>query len=479
MRLAIKTALAVALLFVLLKPGWPWPILVLPIYLIVFGIGLPPFGNRPLFSTRFLIFASTFLTVAGFLSWLVSIVLLWPQVQNEFVQRYVLLSFLLSNELLVAFWSVAIGTTVPLVLLVTLLMPYGLIAGQSMYCEYEQYGGHERQAAISAICSLLGISQGTWIVSGGNAEVHGQMGGALAIFGGPGLMIVQEGHAVILERSGKLTRIAGRGIAWLEPFERISRVVPLYGRSETVTVGEVATRDRILIDEFEVMVFHRLDAGPEDEQVVDGRFAYNRDTLLRVVWSPVARDWRDPVRSIAAGAVRDFVGRYDLEQIVPMSEDFRSRFRSDLRQAMNSVTRGSLGVEITSVDIGKIRIPADASRRLLEKWLADWAVRIAQSEREALIRRGEAEAVILKVKEVAWAQAQKQVIEEIAASFQNVRVGGPEVAYVIALRALETVEKMAGDPATKILLPPEMLMQLQDLRQAIGSSAALPAGRTP
>jgi len=429
---------------------------------------------------RLLVFLICFLTLSAFLGWIIAEILFQPRVQEDIIAGNRLLVFLLDNNSLKIFWSILVGLAMSAVLVVVLVVPYGFIVSQNMYSQYDQYKGHEREAFVSAISALLGIGRGTWVVSNGQAEVHGAGGSGLSRFGGPGILLTQEGHAVMLERSGKLTRIVGGGLTWLESFERISMVVPLFGRNERVVVEQVPTRDRIMIEEFEVLIFHKVDAGPEDEQVKEGAFAYNEASLRRDVWSPGGGDWRGGVRSVGDSAVRDVVGRYDLEQLVPMSENFRLRFKNDLKQAINKVTRGAMGVEVVAVDIGKVKIPEEAKRRLMEKWLADWAVRIAQSEREALIRKGEAEAVILKIKEVAWAQAQKRVIEEIASSFQNIGASGKEAVYVIALRALDTMEKMAGDPATKILLSPEMFMQLHDVREAISSSDlfALPVRRT-
>ena len=91
-----------------------------------------------------------------------------------------------------------------------------------------------------------------------------------------------------------------------------------------------------------------------------------------------------------------------------------------------------------------------------------------------MIRKGEAEAVITKIKEIAWAQSQKLIIEEITAGFRNVGIrDGIQAPYIIALRSLETLEKMAGDPATKILLPSDMMNRIRDLRQIVQESTPL------
>jgi len=86
-----------------------------------------------------------------------------------------------------------------------------------------------------------------------------------------------------------------------------------------------------------------------------------------------------------------------------------------------------------------------------------------------MIRKGEAEAVIMKIKQVAWAEAQRHIIEQITAGFRGMNVTGREAAcYLVALRSLEALESMAEDPATKILLPSDVTTQLRSLRQLVG-----------
>ncbi len=476
MRLIVESLLTLALLFLATKLGWPWPIFFVIGYLIAFGLRLPMSSRFFQVNSRFLVSLGGFLVVALFAMWAISDILFLESVQRDIIEPLPLLNSLFGSDNLKVLWSFAGGLAVAAGLAVVALVPYGHIAANSMYSQYEQYKGHETEAAQSAISILLGINRGTWVVSDGKAELHGDPGGSLARFGGPGVLIVQEGHAVILERSGRLSRVVGRGITWLEPFERISMIVPLYAHAEKITVEQVATKDKILVEEFEVLVFHRIDPGPEDEQIQDGIFSYNEQKLLKEVWSPGGGDWRGGVKSVSESAVRDVVGRFDLEEIVPMSDQFRDRFKETLKQTINRITQRAMGVEAIAVDIGQIKAPEEARKRLLEKWLADWSIRIAQSEREAMIRKGEAEAVIMRIKEVAWAEAQRHIIEQITAGFRGMNVTGKETAcYLIALRSLEAMESMAQDPATKILLPSDAMTQLRSLRQVIGDAVpALP-----
>ncbi len=479
MRLIVESLLTLAVLFLATKYGWPWPIFFIIGYIIAFGLRLPMLSRFFQVNSRFLVFLAVFLVVALFATWGISDILSIESVQREVIEPVRLLNTFFGSNDLKSLWSLVGGLAIAAGLTVITLIPYSYIAASSMYSQYEQYKGHETEAAQSAISILLGVNRGTWVVSDGKAELRGDPSGSLARFGGPGVLIAQEGHAVILERSGRLSRVAGRGITWLQPFERISMIVPLYARAEKITVEQVATKDKILVEEFEVLVFHRLDAGPEEDQVQDGIFAYNEQKLLREVWSPSGGDWRGGVKSASESAVRDVVGRFDLEEVVPMSDQFRDRFKETLKLTINKVTQRAMGVEVIAVDIGKVKVPEEARKRLLEKWLADWSIRIAQSEREAMIRKGEAEAVIMKIKQVAWAEAQRHIIEQITAGFRGMNIEGRETAcYLIALRSLEALEHMAQDPATKILLPTDITMQLRALRQVIDEAVpALPVPR--
>ncbi len=451
------------------------------LYIIAFMLKLPFLARRSKVTPRFLAFVAGFLTLGLLMRKFFDWVLFSEDVQKVIADQGFfssILRFFLGSDLLKAFWSFVIGFGITAVIIGVPLLLFGYMAGQNMYSQYEQYKGHEWEATQSAISIFLGINRGTWVVSDGKAEVRGESGSSLTRFGGPGILIVQEGHAVILEVSGKLSRTVGRGITWLKPFERISMVVPLNGRAERITVEQVATKDKVLIEEFAVIVFHKVDPGPEEERIQDGQFAYTEQKLLDGVWSPGGADWRNTVKSIADGAVRDVVGRHDLEELMPMSDTNRTAFREDLRQVINKTTFGALGVQTTSVDIGPMKVPDEARKRLMEKWLADWDIKIANSERQATIVRGEADAVLLKVKEVAWAEAQREIIQKVTEAFREVGVtGSGQIGYVVALRTLETLEKMAADPATKILLPNEILSQLTDIHRLMLESTPGGDGR--
>jgi regulator of protease activity HflC (stomatin/prohibitin superfamily) len=338
-------------------------------------------------------------------------------------------ALLVSNDLLEVFWSAVAGVAVPAVLSAAILIPFASQVARNRYGEYEQFKGNERLATHTALASILGISQGTWMVKAGKAEVLENPSGSLARFGGPGILIVQQGHAVMLEISGTISRIVHSGIAWLQPFERVSMVVPLQTRVDPVVVEHVATKDQVMIEEFEFLVFHRVDRGPELTQIRDGQYAYDKEVLLTRIWSPSGGDWRESVKSISSRAARDVIGRYDLTEIVPLTETMRQDFNRQLTAQINAITVRALGVEVIAVDTGRILVPSQTEEVLVSQWIADREQRVSAT-------RAETEQLV----QLSKTTARMQAIQGISRGLKQ--LVGPDATPedIIALRYIEYLE---------------------------------------
>jgi regulator of protease activity HflC (stomatin/prohibitin superfamily) len=347
------------------------------------------------------------------------------------------LPFLLGTVWLRLFWSTILAVLTAVVVALAILLPVGYLGSRVMYGEYNDYKGHEGEAIYSAISVVLGISKGVWLVKEGKAEVLHPPAGGLARFGGPGVLMVQEGHAVILERGGQLSRVVGRGVTWLQPFERVSMVVPLQTRGEHVIVKQVATKDRILIEEFEFWAFHKVDQGPEEMRIQSGQFAYNEDILLKKIWVMSGDDWSGGVKALSETAARDVVGRYDLEQIVAIADQFRVDFKDALKQQINRVAKDFMGVDVVAVDIGRIKVPEDAEKRLLGKRVADWDKGIDTT-------RAETERVV----QLSKAMARMQTIQAISQGLRQLLGERASTQDIIAMRFIEYLEKRAESAIT-------------------------------
>jgi len=179
------------------------------------------------------------------------------------------LPFLLDTLWLRLFWSTALAFLGAIVVFATILLPLAYLNSRAMYGDYEQYKGHEWGALHSAISIALGINKCTWSVREGKAEVLYPPVGGLARLGGPGVLFVQEGHAVVLEKSGAISSVAGPGLTWLQPFERVSMVVDLQLKTIPVEIRNVVTKDHITLEKFAFWIFAKVDPG-ENSVNTDG-----------------------------------------------------------------------------------------------------------------------------------------------------------------------------------------------------------------
>lgn len=483
MAFLLELILTLALIIAAIKLGWLGTILFVLLYIVAFMLKLPFLARRSKVTPRFLAFVALFLTLGLFMRKLVDVILFSTGVQNMITRPGFfsgILRFFLGTDLLKEFWSFVIGFGATAFIIGVPLVIYGYMAGQNMYSQYEQYQGHEWEATQSAISIFLGINRGTWVVSDGKAEVRGESGSGLQRFGGPGILIVQEGHAVVLEKSGNLSRVVGRGISWLEPFERINMVVPLFARKEHIVVEHVSTKDRVCLEEFEFWAYHKVESGPEEDSETNGMIPYSRAVVLEKIWSPVGGDWRGAIQSVGETATRDVVGRHDLEEIVTLAGESRESFRTELLEQMNKVTREKMGINVTTVDFGRIKAPAEAQRKMLEKWSAQQQVQIAIAEKEVALVQGEVRLQAVRDLETARAAAQEQMILAISSGFGAAGVRGNAVPVtMMSLRLMEALEKIAEDPAAKLVFPAglnvqELINLLANPAASVGGNQSLP-----
>jgi regulator of protease activity HflC (stomatin/prohibitin superfamily) len=453
MRKFLEFSLSFILLFASIRAGWPWPIVFVAAFFAACALGLFSFAEGEKANPNRYLILGAFLSLGLFLSWTIALRLSsLSLVTPSLIESNWLLRVLSGTEATRIFWSVLLGMFLSAVLWALLLLPIAFVGASIMYSANDQYQRHEKEAALNVYLGLLGINKGTWLVSDGKAQiVKGQVKN-LQMFGGPGTLIVQEGHAVVLERDGKLSRVVGRGVHQLRSQERVSMVVTLKSRAEQVILEQVATRDRVLIEQFQFWAWHRADQGDPSGRIQDGRFLYNPDIILKKVWKMSGKDWRDGIGSLCQTAARDVIGRYDLEQIVPLSDSFRASFKEALKQQINKVAKELMGIEVTAVDIGQIKIPAEAEDRLLKTWTAQWDQQIDTT-------RAETEKVV----QVTRATARMETVQAIARGLKQLLGPNPKPQDIIALRFIEYLDQRAEASAGLAEDDTAALMRLQSL----------------
>ena len=266
----------------------------------------------------------------------------------------------------------------------------------------------------------------------------------------PGVLIVEEGHAVVLLRSGQVTRVVGNGITWLQPFERVHMVVYLPSRSENFKVADLTTLDKMILTRIELTISHRLDRG--NRTAYSGsQYSFDPKIILERTWSPKGNDWRDKVKGIGESVLRDVIAQYNFEDIISISGAARLRLVNDLKEQIDQITRLS-GIETTYVGIGLIEISEQAKQALEQKILADLDRQAqmikAEAEKETLARRGEGEAIKFRRVEEERTAARRELLHHLVDPLRNPDGTALENTDLIR-RYMELVQKLIESEAVE------------------------------
>ena len=363
------------------------------------------------------------------------------------------------------YWSVLIAFSLAMVPAALILIIVGLVMMNTYLADYYKGASPFLPTLAAMISVALGINKRIELVDDGKAWQLRAPGGGWTMLAGPGLLIVVDGHAVALERGGRISRVVGAGITFTEQYERPALIAPL--RTETIAkpIPNVVTRDGVSIKEFNLFVYYQVDPG-SGQCPWGSEFPYDPDHIVKV-WKLVGKDWDNvtaAMESIADTSLRDVIARHDLNEILAPGViepsltvgelDPRQGIKDEVRNQINKVSLDFLAIEVVGVDIGEVKIPKEAEERLLEKWLADWAARVAVSKKQEIIALGEADAEVLRAIENVRASAQSRMIHAIRGAFDQAGDPGQAgPALVIFLRFIEALEKMADEPSARVLFP--------------------------
>jgi modulator of FtsH protease HflK len=170
---------------------------------------------------------------------------------------------------------------------------------------------------------------------------------ALLIWLGTGFFIVQEGQQAVITRFGALNRTVDAGFNWRAPypFERHETVQFTQVRSVEVgrnTVGTVSgIKDSSMLT--------------KDENIVDVRFTiqYNLKSSSQFLFENRGPD--EAVIKAAESAVREVVGRFNLDEILGRNSEVLQQ--DVLRSVQVQMDRYQTGISVQNVNIQNVQAP--------------------------------------------------------------------------------------------------------------------------
>jgi regulator of protease activity HflC (stomatin/prohibitin superfamily) len=335
-------------------------------------------------------------------------------------------------------------------------------AARALLGEYDDPNKKPDQDLVRHIVDAeIGINKATWVVSEGQWKMHHPAQEKLAKFGGPGVLIVEEGYALVLIKSGKFSRIVGRGLFLLDPFERPHMIVPLSAQPVRVEVDCAITKDGGVLTKVEGMVFCKLNPG-RGHKDAGAQYPFDDDLIKQRVWNPKggkdARDAYGAVKPICETVLRNVIAGVTLQDFFNDFEQTRLAIRNQLVVSANTITDPATGFQIIAAAINQVEMPKETREKLWQTWAVE-------KDKGILHAASDGEAYAIDVLEKAKNLVRKDLIEQIRAGLATpVGAVTPDMAKAL----MYLVEELTKRPMAEVTAK----QQLEVMKEIVESNAA-------
>ncbi|MGB9723816.1 MAG: SPFH domain-containing protein [Chloroflexia bacterium] len=218
----------------------------------------------------------------------------------------------------------------------------------------------------------------------------GPLAPLFARLGAPAIVVIENGLAVVFERSGKYTRVHGPGIVYTRRFERVAHVIDLRPQLRRAVIEGVQTRDGLKFDIKPLYVLFQVataypqqaDYGYSEQAVLD--LVYRGGLLYDEKGEPV--EWGRRVLGMVEYHLRRVASRYDLLDLV--RGDRARNARQSFLQEVTAAARPDLlqrGVNLIGVDMGAVSVPGEVQELLMLPVRHEVDIGWAHTQRDAVV----------------------------------------------------------------------------------------------
>jgi len=228
-----------------------------------------------------------------------------------------------------------------------------------------------------------------------------------------GIRMLYQYERGVVFTLGRFSHVKEPGLNWIVPIFQTMRRVDMRIKTVDVPKQEVITKDNIPLLANTVVYF---------------KVETPADAIIKI------EDYVFAVRQYTQAALRDIIGNSELDFVLTE----REKIADSIKKIVDTET-GGWGVDIESIKIQEIELPAEMKRAMAKQ---------AEAERE---RR----AVIIA------AEGELKASENLKLAAENIA----KSPVALQLRTLQTIRDIAADPSEKIVLflPSDMADVLKGL----------------
>jgi modulator of FtsH protease HflK len=170
---------------------------------------------------------------------------------------------------------------------------------------------------------------------------------ALLIWLGTGFFIVQEGQQAVITRFGALNRTVDAGFSWRAPYPFERHETVSFSQVRSVEVGRNSVGAATGIKDSSMLT--------KDENIVDVRFTvqYNLKSSSQFLFENRSPD--EAVVKAAESAVREVVGRFNLDDMLGRNSEVLQQ--DVLRSIQVQMDRYQTGISVQNVNIQNVQAP--------------------------------------------------------------------------------------------------------------------------
>lgn len=256
----------------------------------------------------------------------------------------------------------------------------------------------------------------------------------LFVVAATGIRIIRPWQKGLIERLGKYQRTASSGLTVIIPY--LDRMIKVDMREQVVDVPPqgVITKDNVVVQ-------------------VDAVIYYEVTDPIQVTYN--VADFFMAVTKLAQTNLRNLIGDLALDE----SLTSRELINAKLRQILDNAT-DKWGTRVTRVELQRIEPPKDVTEAMHRQMKAERERRAmileAEGHKQSAILKAEGDAAAIQ--KVADAEKYQKLTvakgeaEAIMTVFGAIHDGRP-TNDLIAIKYLESLQKIADGKATKIFLP--------------------------
>ena len=253
---------------------------------------------------------------------------------------------------------------------------------------------------------------------------------------GKGIKIVRPWEKGLIERLGKYQRTVDSGLSIVIPF--LERIIKVDMREQVVDVPPqgVITKDNVVVE-------------------VDAVVYYEITDPVKVTYN--IANYYAAVTKLAQTNLRNLIGDLSLDE----SLTSRELINSKLRQILDDAT-DKWGAKVGRVELQRIEPPTDVTEAMHRQMKAERERRAiileAEGQKRSAILKAEGKAEAIKkvadadkYQKLTVAKGEAEAVETVYGAIHK----GRPTNDLIAIKYLESLQKIADGQATKVFLPYE------------------------